>query len=42
MTRPQAGDTGAYRLRFSTYAIYRARKEAVEIVRILHGSQQWP
>ena len=22
--------------------IYRAGKEAVEIVRILHGSQQWP
>ena len=27
---------------FPFVIIYRAGKEAVEIVRILHGSQQWP
>ena len=27
---------------FPFVIIYRAGKEAVEVVRILHGSQQWP
>ena len=27
---------------FPFVIIYRAKKEVVEVVRILHGSQQWP
>ena len=37
MTRPQAGDTELIVSGFPFIVIYRARKEAVEIVRILHG-----